>query len=305
MPNKMERFTQRARRVLSLAQDEAERLQHNYIGTEHILLGLMNEEGGVAGRVLRDLGLEQRRVEELVERMTRATTRMGTYQLDLSPGTKRVLELAVSEARQMGHPYIGTEHLLLGLVRLSEGTAIEVLKRLGISPDDVRQQIQRILEKTPPQVSPLPARETFEVDVLESLKLSVETSLLLKLLSQFTSSLEGLGEVPAKMKELVGQVLSERSIVLNEDFQTHLLVALHKSLKPPEDNRQLHVYITEKATREMVADMRIYLSETRGRLQMVADAAKSLPPGQAFILQDDQWLIELSIEDEQGTEGGS
>ena len=82
MPNKMERFTQRARRVLSLAQEEAERLQHNYIGTEHLLLGLMREEGGVAGRVLRDLGLEQRRVEELVERLTRATTRTPNTQLD-------------------------------------------------------------------------------------------------------------------------------------------------------------------------------------------------------------------------------
>ena len=79
MPNKMERFTQRARRVLSLAQEEAERLQHNYIGTEHLLLGLIREEGGVAGRVLRELGLEQRRVEELVERMTRASTRTVDY----------------------------------------------------------------------------------------------------------------------------------------------------------------------------------------------------------------------------------
>ncbi|MEL6268798.1 MAG: Clp protease N-terminal domain-containing protein, partial [Chloroflexota bacterium] len=103
MPNKMERFTQRARRVLSLAQEEAERLQHNHIGTEHLLLGLMREDGGVAGRVLRELGLDQRRVEELVERMTRATTRPANAQLDLSPGTKRVLELAVDEARRMGH----------------------------------------------------------------------------------------------------------------------------------------------------------------------------------------------------------
>src|SRR5215216_3587204 len=83
VPNKMERFTQRARRVLSLAQEEAERLQHNYIGTEHLLLGLIREEGGVAGRVLRELGLEQRRVEELVERMTRASTRTSTLQPEL------------------------------------------------------------------------------------------------------------------------------------------------------------------------------------------------------------------------------
>ncbi len=158
MPNKMERFTQRARRVLSLAQEEAERLQHNYIGTEHLLLGLMREEGGVAGRVLRDLGLEQRRVEELVERLTRATTRTPSTQLDLSPGTKRVLELAVDEARRMGHHYIGTEHLLLGLVRQSEGVAIDVLKRLGVSPEEVRRQTRRVLQESPVQPNQ-PSRE--------------------------------------------------------------------------------------------------------------------------------------------------
>jgi ATP-dependent Clp protease ATP-binding subunit ClpC len=147
----MERFTQRARRVLSLAQEEAERLRHNYIGTEHLLLGLMREEGGVAGRVLRDLGLEQRRVEELVEELTRATPRTPSTQLDLSPGTKRVLELAVDEARRMGHHYIGTEHLLLGLVRQSDGVAIEVLKRLGISPEEVRRQTRRVLQESPVQ----------------------------------------------------------------------------------------------------------------------------------------------------------
>jgi ATP-dependent Clp protease ATP-binding subunit ClpC len=156
--NKMERFTQRARRVLSLAQEEAERLQHSYIGTEHLLLGLMREEGGVAGRVLRDLGLDQRRVEELVERMTRAGQRAPNARLDLSPGTKKVLELAVDEARRMGHHYIGTEHLLLGLVRQQEGIAIDVLKRLSISPEEVRRQTRRVLQENPsqPQNRPTP-----------------------------------------------------------------------------------------------------------------------------------------------------
>jgi len=151
VPNKMERFTQRARRVLSLAQEEAERLQHNYIGTEHLLLGLMREEGGVAGRVLRDLGLDQRRVEELVERMTRAGQRSPNARIDLSPGTKKVLELAVDEARRMGHHYIGTEHLLLGLVRQQEGIAIDVLKRLNVSPEEVRRQTRRVLQESPSQ----------------------------------------------------------------------------------------------------------------------------------------------------------
>lgn len=157
MPNnKMERFTQRARRVLSLAQDEAERMQHSSIGTEHLLLGLMREDGGVAGRVLRDLGLDVKRVEELVEQLTQPSLHETTGQLDLSAGTKKVLELAVEEARRMGHHYIGTEHLLLGLVRQTEGIAIDVLKRLGVSPEEIRRQTRRVLQESPvqPQTNP-------------------------------------------------------------------------------------------------------------------------------------------------------
>ncbi len=142
----MERFTQRARRVLSLAHQEAERMRHNYIGTEHLLLGLIREEGGVAGRVLRELGLEGDRVQEIVERLTGT----GTYQggkLDLSPGTQQVLEYAVEEARRMGHHYIGTEHILLGLVRHGEGVAIDVLRKLGVTPEQIRRQTRRVLQE--------------------------------------------------------------------------------------------------------------------------------------------------------------
>ena len=151
MSNKMERFTQRARRVLSLAQEEAERLHHSYIGTEHLLLGLMKEEGGVAGRVLRDLGVEQRRVQEMVERLTGAGKTSSLTKLDLAPGTRRVLELAVDEARRMGHHYISTEHLLLGLVRQNEGVAMDVLKKLGISAEQIRRQTRRVLQENPVQ----------------------------------------------------------------------------------------------------------------------------------------------------------
>src|SRR5689334_20395837 len=108
MPNKMERFTQRARRVLSLAQEEAETLNHNIIGTEHLLIALIREEGGLAGQVLSELGLEQYRVRELIQEMTHATQRTNKQAIDLSDGTKRVLELGVDEARKLGHQYIGT-----------------------------------------------------------------------------------------------------------------------------------------------------------------------------------------------------
>ncbi|HSQ27469.1 MAG TPA: ATP-dependent Clp protease ATP-binding subunit [Anaerolineales bacterium] len=143
----MERFTQRARRVLSLAHQEAERLRHNYIGTEHLLLGLIREEGGVAGRVLRELGLENNRVQEIVERLTETGQFLGG-KLDLSPGTQQVLEYAVEEARRMGHHYIGTEHLLLGLVRHGEGIAMDVLRKLGITPEQIRRQTRRVLQES-------------------------------------------------------------------------------------------------------------------------------------------------------------
>src|SRR5512147_639863 len=143
----MERLTQRARRVLSLAHQEAERMRHNYIGTEHLLLGLIREEGGVAGRVLRELGLEPDRVQEMVERLTGTGSYRGG-KLDLAPGTQQVLEYAVEEARRMGHHYIGTEHLLLGLVRYGEGVALDVLRKLGITPEQIRRQTRRVLQES-------------------------------------------------------------------------------------------------------------------------------------------------------------
>ena len=143
----MERFTQRARRVLSLAHQEAERMRQNYIGTEHLLLGLIREDGGVAGRVLRELGLEADRVQEIVERLTGSGTSPGG-KIDLSPGTQQVLEFAVDEARRLGHHYIGTEHLLLGLIRYGEGVANDVLKKLGVTPEQIRKQTRRVLQES-------------------------------------------------------------------------------------------------------------------------------------------------------------
>ncbi len=143
----MERFTQRARRVLSLAHQEAERLRHSQIGTEHLLLGLIKEEGGVASRVLRELGLEAARLQEIVERLV-GPGRYSGGRLDLSPGTQKVLEQAVEEARRLGHHYIGTEHLLLGLVNYGEGIAMDVLRKLGVTAEQVRRQTRRVLQES-------------------------------------------------------------------------------------------------------------------------------------------------------------
>jgi ATP-dependent Clp protease ATP-binding subunit ClpC len=122
-------------------------MRHNYIGTEHLLLGLIREEGGVAGRVLRELGLDISRVQETVERLTGFGDYRGA-KLDLSPGTQQVLELAIEEAGRMGHHYIGTEHILLGLVRHGEGMAMDVLRRLGVTPEQIRRQTRRVLQES-------------------------------------------------------------------------------------------------------------------------------------------------------------
>ena len=143
----MERFTQRARKVLSLAHQEAERLHKETINTEHLLIGLAREEGGVAGRVLRDLGLEVDRIVEVVEKIGG----FGDYRggrIELSPGVQQVLEAAIDEARRMGHQYIGTEHLLLALVHDVEGISPDVLRKLGVTPEQIRRQIRRVLQES-------------------------------------------------------------------------------------------------------------------------------------------------------------
>src|SRR5918911_4677032 len=149
MSDKFDKFTKRARRVLTFAQEEAQRLNHNYIGTEHILLGLIREEEGLAAKVLRELGLDQSRVRQVIEEIVgRGQAAPGT-RLSLTPRTKRVIELAVDEARRMGHHYIGTEHLLLGLIREGDGLAVNVLKDLGINLDAIRTQTTRAIMQNP------------------------------------------------------------------------------------------------------------------------------------------------------------
>ncbi|MFN8435023.1 MAG: ATP-dependent Clp protease ATP-binding subunit [Anaerolineales bacterium] len=152
----MERFTQRARRVLSLAHQEAERARQNSIGTEHLLLGLMDEEGGVAGRVLRELGMSSDRVREVVARISSGSPTFDPNRIELAPETQQVLEFAVDEAKRLGHHYIGTEHILLGLVRV-DSTALEALRRLGVTPDQIRRQTRRVLNESASSSSPTPA----------------------------------------------------------------------------------------------------------------------------------------------------
>jgi ATP-dependent Clp protease ATP-binding subunit ClpC len=157
MTDRFDKFTDRARKVLTLAQDEAQRFNHNYIGTEHLLLGLVREGEGVAARVLENMNVELAKVRTAVEFIIGRGDRPVVGEVGLTPRAKRVIELAIDEARRLGHNYIGTEHLLLGLVREGEGIAAGVLESLGVNLDKVRHEVIRVLSQSS---SASPAQET-------------------------------------------------------------------------------------------------------------------------------------------------
>ena len=148
MADRFDKFTERARKVLTLAQEEAQRFNHNYIGTEHLLLGLVREGEGVAAKVLANMGVELNKVRSAVEFIIGRGDRMVMGEIGLTPRAKKVIELAVDEARRLNHHYIGTEHLLLGLVREGEGIAAGVLESLGVSLDKVRAQVIHVLSQS-------------------------------------------------------------------------------------------------------------------------------------------------------------
>lgn len=139
------RFTERANRVLRLAQEEAKALRHPAVGTEHILLGILREGDSVAARALASLGVDVRAVRDEVRKIIRPGDTPGTGEIGLTPRAKRVLELANEEARRQGVNYVGTEHILLGLLAEGEGLAAQVLSGLGLSPDKIRQQVMALL----------------------------------------------------------------------------------------------------------------------------------------------------------------
>ncbi len=148
MPSRFEKFSERARRVLSLAQEEAQRFNHNYIGTEHVLLGLVRETEGVAAKVLANLNVELPKIRSAVEFIIGKGERPAPGEIGLTPRAKKVIELAVDEARRMTTHYIGTEHLLIGLMREGEGVAAGVLESLGVSLDKVRAETNKILTQS-------------------------------------------------------------------------------------------------------------------------------------------------------------
>ena len=143
-----DKFTERVRRVIYLARDEANRLQNDYIGTEHLLLGIVREGEGIAARVLRKLDIDLDQIQQVIENMVKPTGGTLTLgEIPLTPRAKRVLELSIEEARLLNHNYVGTEHLLLGLIREGEGVAARILIELGVDRKRVREEIMKLLHQ--------------------------------------------------------------------------------------------------------------------------------------------------------------
>src|SRR3954468_17824551 len=148
-----ERFTDRARKVMQLANQEAQRFNHEYIGTEHILLGLVKEGSGVAANVLKNLDIDLRKIRLEVEKIVQhgpGGEQVVMGRLPHTPRTKKVIEYAIEEARNLNHNYVGTEHLLLGMLREQEGVAAQVLVSLGVNQEAVREEVLSLMSPSSP-----------------------------------------------------------------------------------------------------------------------------------------------------------
>src|SRR5829696_8536926 len=256
MSDKLDKFTERARKVLTLAQEEAQRFNHNYIGTEHLLLGLVREGDGVAARVLSNMGVQLPKVRSAVEFIIGRGEGAVVGDIGLTPRAKKVIELAVDEARRLNHHYIGTEHLLLGLVREGEGIAAGVLESLGVNLEKVRAQVMQVVNQSTTshsqskQQTKTPYMDALGFDLTEAARMNklgpligrqTEIDRVMQILSRRTKNnpaligepgvgktaiVEGLaqriisGDVPEQLKNIVGEVKETGSILFIDELHT-------------------------------------------------------------------------------------
>jgi ATP-dependent Clp protease ATP-binding subunit ClpC len=243
MASRFEKFSERARRVLTVAQEEARNLNHSYIGTEHILLGLVREEEGVAARVLTNLGISLGKVRSAVEFIIGRGEKPSTGETGLTPRAKKVIELAIDEARQLGHNYIGTEHLLLGLLREGEGVASNVLDSFGITLERARAEAAHILTQGVPKAkmsrgaSRTPALDQLGIDLTAAARAGKldpvigrhrEIERLIQILSRRTKNNPALIGEPGVGKTAIVEGLAHRIIAgdVPETLEGRRLLAL-------------------------------------------------------------------------------
>jgi hypothetical protein len=206
-----ERFTDRARRVVVLAQEEARSLDHNWIGTEHILLGLMREGDGVAAKTLESLGISLDAVRQQVEEIIGRGQQPPSGHIPFTPRTKKVLELALRESLQLGHNYIGTEHILLGLIREGDGVAAQVLVTLGADLNRVRQQAIQLHGHSAEEPAPTRSAER-ELRLLPAVKTHLEA------LEQRLTAIEqrvGTGPDSSDLDEQIEMVRTEKEAAVD------------------------------------------------------------------------------------------
>ncbi len=243
MASRFEKFSERARRVLTVAQEEARNLNHSYIGTEHILLGLVREEEGVAARVLTNLGIGLGKIRSAVEFIIGRGEKPSTGETGLTPRAKKVIELAIDEARQLGHNYIGTEHLLLGLLREGEGVASSVLDSFGITLERARAEAAHILTQGVPKAkltrgaSRTPALDQLGIDLTAAARAGKldpvigrykEIERLIQILSRRTKNNPALIGEPGVGKTAIVEGLAHRIVAgdVPETLEGRRLIAL-------------------------------------------------------------------------------
>ena len=259
-----ERFTERARRAVAQAQEEARMLDHGYIGTEHILLGLIREGEGVAARALESLGIRLDAVRQQVEEIIGRGQQAPSGHIPVTPRAKKVLELSLREAQQLGHNYIGTEHILLGLLREGDGVAAQVLVKLGADQNRVRQQVIQLLhghQAEEPEPGPYAARE---------LRMLPGVQARLEAVEQRLTAIEqrvGTGPDLRDLDEQIAQVRREKeSAVEAQDFEQAA------SLR----NREKELLVSKAARQEQWTAGHLALPELAERIQQLANEIERL-----------------------------
>jgi ATP-dependent Clp protease ATP-binding subunit ClpA len=332
---RFDKFTERARKVLSYAQEEAQRFQHNYIGTEHLLLGLVREGEGVAAKVLNNLGVELYKVREAVEFIIGRGDRIVLGEIGLTPRAKKVIELAVDEARRLNHHYIGTEHLLLGLVREGEGIAAGVLESLGVNLEKVRTHTIQVLSSSGVsqrvQEPPTGLAPQLMIELLREAQNVVASILQEKELALQQKEYERAAELGKREKNLRESILkletfwhlqprygqknytqSENYIVENENFDI-LTVQLLRVLSRSNEEAQLfkHNYIgtehlllaliheSKGVASEVLDNLEIDTNEVRETIEGIIDSGDRMLSDEIAFTPRAKKVIELAKDEAQ------
>jgi ATP-dependent Clp protease ATP-binding subunit ClpA len=272
--NRFPKFTERARKVLSLAQEEAQRFQHNYIGTEHLLLGLIREEEGIAARVLQTLSVELKSTREEIEATLKPDDNIKLGEISLTASAKKTIELAINEARRLNHHYIGTEHLLLGLVREGIGASNTLLEKRGITLEKVRiLTIQFLSQPQTPVASLEPAQE-----VSQESKPTEETKKSWK-----ETHLDKLNEQAHKVLALADE--EARRFQHNYIGTEHLLLGLTRD--------------QEGVAAQVLARLGVRLEQVRSAVEFIIGHGDHIVAHEIGLTPRSKRVIELAIDEAQ------